>query len=294
MQHSAGPSLNARSITFIGAGRLAVGLGRLWHQQQVLAIGDVLGRSRAAGMRAVAAIGAGRAVDRFSDLRPARLFLIATPDRAVVSATQQLLGTGVVDSNSIVFHCSGAESSQLLDEARSRGAAVASAHPLTSFSGQPLSAKEFAGVFCAIEGDPAATAEIAGIFSAIGARLIKVTADQKILYHAAAVFGSNYLVTLLQVALDAFALADIEPAVGLAMLEPLVRQTVGNVFLREPRAALTGPIARGDLDLVRRQYLCLGAANPSIAAIYRLLGERTAQLAGCKDPFAQESSPRGG
>lgn len=282
-----------RSVTFIGAGRLATSLGRLWHQGHVLTIGDVLGQSRAASLRAVAAIGAGRAVDDFADLRPADLFLIATPDRAVISATNELLGTGVVDSNSIVFHCSGAESSRLLDAARSRGAAVASAHPLTSFSGRPLSAKEFAGVFCAIEGDPAAAAALAGIFSAIGARIINVTAEQKFLYHAAAVFGSNYLVTLLQVALDGFALAGIESTIGLAMLEPLVRQTVDNVFLREPRAALTGPIARGDLELVRRQYRSLEEANPSIAEIYRILGKRTAQLAGSVDPFAQDSSSGG-
>jgi predicted short-subunit dehydrogenase-like oxidoreductase (DUF2520 family) len=279
-----------QSITFIGAGRLATSLGRLWHQQGVLTIGDVFGRSRAASMRAVAAIGTGHAVDDFADLKAADLFLIATPDRAVVSATKELLETGLVDSNTIVFHCSGAESSRLLDAARSRGAAVASAHPLTSFSGRLLSAKEFAGVFCAIEGDAAATAAIARIFSAIGARLINITAEQKFLYHAAAVLGSNYLVTLIQVALDGFALAGIESAVGLAMLEPLVRQTVDNVFLREPRAALTGPIARGDLELVRRQYRSLEVASPSIAAIYRILGKRTAQLAGIIDPFAQDSS----
>jgi predicted short-subunit dehydrogenase-like oxidoreductase (DUF2520 family) len=279
-----------QTITFIGAGRLAMSLGRLWHQGHVLTIGDVFGRSRTASTRAVAAIGAGHAVDNFADLGAADLFLIATPDRAVVSATEQLLGTGVVNSNSVVFHCSGAESSHLLDAARSRGAAVASAHPLTSFSDQLLSAGAFAGVFCAIEGDPAATAGIAEIFSAIGARPINITAEQKILYHAAAVFGSNYLVTLLQLALDGFALAGIEAAVGLAMLEPLVRQTVDNVFLREPRAALTGPIARGDLELVRRQYLSLEAANPSIAAIYRILGERTAQLAGCVNPFAPDQA----
>lgn len=274
------------SITIIGAGRLAMSLGRLWHQGHVLRIGDVLSRSRAASERAVAAIGAGRAVADFAELGAADLFLIATPDRAVVSAAEQLVSTGIVDSNCIVFHCSGAESTGLLAAARSRGAAVASAHPLTSFAARLVTAEQFAGVFCAIEGDPSASASMHRIFAAIGAEPFHLTAEQKILYHAAAIFGSNYPVTLIQLALDTLALVGIDADRGLTMIEPLVRQTIDNVFLMKPRAALTGPIARGDAELVRRQHLALEAANSDIAAIYRILAGRTARLAERVDPFA--------
>jgi len=274
-----------KTITFIGAGRLAVSLARLWHQGGVLKIRDIMGSSVAAGERAVAAVGAGRAVQEYSELAAADFFLVATPDRAVTTATLHLASTGILDSTKVVFHCSGAESSDLLAAARSCGASVGSAHPLTSFAGPPLSAESFAGVFCGIEGDPDAAVALRDIFLAIGGRPVILTPERKILYHAAAVFGSNYLVTLLETAMDAFALAGIESQVGLAMIEPLVRRTVENVFLTNPRAALTGPIARGDEELVRRQYRALYAANPSLAAMYRLLGARTALLAGRDDPF---------
>jgi predicted short-subunit dehydrogenase-like oxidoreductase (DUF2520 family) len=275
-----------KTITLIGAGRLATSLGHLWQHAHVLGIRDVLGRSAAASERAVAAIGAGRAVNDYAMLGPADLFLIATPDGAIARATDELLATGLIDAGSVVFHCSGAESSGLLSAARDRGAAVASAHPLTSFTGI-VPPGRFAGVVCAIEGDLGATRVVSDLFSAIGGRPITLETAQKILYHAAAVFGSNYLVTLVQVALDTLGLAGIEPAVGLAMLAPLLRQTVDGVCAHGPHAALTGPIARGDAALVVRQYAALEAADAPIAALYRTLARRTAILADRADPLAE-------
>lgn len=125
-------------MTIIGGGRLAASLGRLWSSGGILSVRDVLCRSLSDSSRAVSLIGAGRAVTKFEDLRRADLFLISTPDGAIASAAGQLIAAGFVDESSVLFHCSGAESSELLAPARRVGAAIASAHPLMTFSTQPI------------------------------------------------------------------------------------------------------------------------------------------------------------
>jgi predicted short-subunit dehydrogenase-like oxidoreductase (DUF2520 family) len=275
----------APRITIIGGGRLACGLGRLWHQTGAFAIHDVLSRSLDDARRAVGAIGAGRAVDRYADLRTADVFLISTPDRAIAGATASLVAGGHVDGASVVFHCSGAESASVLEAARQRGAAVGSAHPVMTFSGQPLSLGQFAGTHVAIEAEPRAGAVLEAAFLAIGARPIRVSAENKLLYHAAATFCSSYLVTLVQIAIDIHGHAGIAAPDSSAMLAPLIHRSVDNALRSGARAAITGPLARGDADLVQRQFAALGGVDPQIAGLYASLAAFTARVVGVANPL---------
>ncbi|MGA2548548.1 MAG: Rossmann-like and DUF2520 domain-containing protein [Burkholderiaceae bacterium] len=274
-----------RSISIIGAGRLGGSLGRLWHETGSLEIFDVLGRTEDAGAAGVAKIGAGRAITRFADLRRVDLFCISTPDAAISAVESELAGSGVLDASCTVFHCSGAESSLLLRESKTAGAAVASVHPVMSFSHSPVAADRFVGVVCAMEGEARALPILEEVFGALGGRTIRLDPDRKLLYHAAAVFGSNYLTTLVQLALETYRLAGIESDLALEMLAPLVSQTVENVLQAGPKAALTGPIARNDASLVRREYAALAAVDEELARLYRGLARPTARLAGRIDPL---------
>jgi predicted short-subunit dehydrogenase-like oxidoreductase (DUF2520 family) len=97
--------------------------------------------------------------------------------------------------------------------------------------------------------------------------------------------GSNYLVTLLARALEVYDLAGIDRALGLVMLGPLARQTLENLLQHGPQAALSGPIVRGDAELVQRQYAALQSADPQLASLYRAFAAETARLAGRPDPL---------
>jgi len=66
---------------------------------------------------------------------------------------------------------------------------------------------------------------------------------------------------------------------ALRMMEPLVRETIDNVFRLGAVDALTGPIARGDGAVVTRQVDALTAWDPGVAAIYRQLGLIAIELA---------------
>ena len=66
---------------------------------------------------------------------------------------------------------------------------------------------------------------------------------------------------------------------ALRLMEPLVRETVDNVFRLGPVDALSGPIARGDVKTVVRQYRAMKMWNRRRGALYKLLGKLTSEIA---------------
>ena len=184
-----------------------------------------------------------------------------------------------MSASSIVFHCSGALPSSILDSASQRGAAIASIHPIRSFAVPEKVVADFAGTYCGVEGDQTALDVLNPLFNTIGAQTVSIQGDAKVLYHAAAVFASNYLVTLLDTAVQAYGKAGIPQDVALKMMAPLLRETTENVLQIGPEQALTGPIARNDIATVIKQYRSVNTWNRDYGKLYKQLGKLTAHLA---------------
>ncbi|MDB5854761.1 MAG: hypothetical protein JWR22_2802 [Herminiimonas sp.] len=272
-----------KTLTLIGAGNLGRTLARLWADSGAFHIQDVACRRVDSAKRAVAFIGVGRPCAGMAELASADVFLIAVPDDALVESARQLASSGLVTPNSIVFHCSGSRCASEMTSVVQTGAAVASIHPVRSFARPEEVLKSFPGTYCGTEGDVAALSVLKPAFESIGAVLVPIEARHKMLYHAAAVFASNYLVTVIDMAVQAYAAAGVPRDVALPMLAPLVRNAVENVFLTGsdggPEAALSGPIARGDMDTVGKQYRALRDWDIETATLYRQLARRTVRLA---------------
>lgn len=268
-----------KTLNIIGCGNVGQTLGRLWAANGIFDIQDVLNRSQQSGAAAVAFMQAGKAAAAYDELRAADATMIAVPDDQIAGCTDALARAGIVARDCVVFHCSGALPSSVLRAAATQGASVASVHPIRSFADPALAAKAFAGTFCGIEGDEAAVRLLSSSFTGIGARLVPVDADFKSVYHAAAVFASNYLVTLLDVALQAYAKSGIPDDVALELMEPLVRGTVDNVFRLGTTQALTGPIARGDMATAARKYQAVNAWDERHGMLYKQLAKLTTDIA---------------
>jgi predicted short-subunit dehydrogenase-like oxidoreductase (DUF2520 family) len=270
------------SLAVFGAGRLARTLARLWQERGIFEIRDVLSPTPGHAQEAVDFIGAGRAVQHVAQLRCADVYLLGTPDDRIVAGCAALADADLLKPDSIVFHCSGALRSAELTPALHAGAAVASVHPIRSFAVPEQVVQSFAGTWCGIEGDPRAVGLLEAAFCAIGAQPVAIDAEHKMLYHSAAVFASNYLVTLVDVGVQAYAKAGIPRESALRMLEPLVRKTVDDLFRIGPEQALQGPIARGDTATVRKQYRAVTAWDTRFGGLYRRLAILTADLAARK------------
>lgn len=274
--------MKTMTLNIIGAGSVGKTLARLWYANQTYAIQDVMNRSVDSAQRATIFIGSGRAVDRFDDLRPADICMIATPDDQIAECCRHLSDSGLLSAQSIVFHCSGALTSDVLQAAHACGAAVASIHPIRSFAAPERVANEFAGTFCGTEGDSRALDVLGAGFKAIGAQLVPILPELKIVYHAASVFACNYLTTLLDVARQSYVKAGVPSDTALKMMAPLVRETVDNIFRVGPAQALTGPIARGDVETVARQRDAVLAFDERYGRVYADFVELTTDLAKLK------------
>lgn len=278
-----------KSLNVIGAGRVGRTLAALWQEAGALRIQDVLAATGQGARSAVAFIGAGTAVAAIGEMRAADLWMLTTPDRAIGESAEKLAATGVLRDGDIVFHCSGAMAARALAAAGACGAFVASVHPLKSFADPRDAVRTFAGTHCAAEGDAAALEVLGPVFAGIGARVCTIDPQFKTAYHAASVLVCNYLTALLETGLRCYEKAGLERGTARDMMEPLVRETLDNVFRRGTAAALTGPIARGDAEVVARQLEALADWDARVAEIYRSLGSVAVQLAraqGEADPQA--------
>lgn len=265
-------------LNIIGAGKVGRVLGRLLAAGGAVTVQDVLTRSGASARDAVGFMGAGRAVERLAEMRPADAWMLAVSDDQIGPVCAQLAAS-VPLVGAVVFHCSGAKSSAELAAASGAGAAAASVHPVRSFADPEQVARHFSGTFCGIEGDARALALLGAPLAAIGARAVPIDAAAKTVYHAASVFASNYLVTVLDAALRAYQAAGIPDSVARELAAPLAAETLENVFRLGPEAALTGPIARGDTGTVARQQAALDAWSGEAGDLYRALALATTSLA---------------
>lgn len=277
------------SLNIIGPGRVGRTLGALLQRAGLCAVQDVLSAEIATAESAVAFIGAGRAVRVLRDMRAANLWLLTPPDAAIASVATALAATGQVRPGDVVFHCSGSQASSLLVPLSAAGAWIASVHPLKSFA-DPLAAEQtFKGTYCAAEGDAPALAVLTPLFEQLGARIASIDPAGKTLYHAASVLVCNDLTALMEAGLRAYEQAGIERHTAQAMMEPLVRETLGNVFALGTMRALTGPVARGDADVLARQLAALQALDPRIADAYRALNRIALDLARAQGGASTEA-----
>jgi predicted short-subunit dehydrogenase-like oxidoreductase (DUF2520 family) len=192
--------------------------------------------------------------------RGADLLLIATPDAAVaeVAAAVEPVETAVV------AHLAGSLGLDALAPHVRR----ASVHPLVSI---PTGETDVRGAWFAVAGDSIADR----VVTDLGGRRVMVDDEHRAAYHAAACIASNHLVALLGQVERVGASA----GVPLDAFVALARQTVENVAAVGARAALTGPVRRGDWPTVERHRAAIAdderrAYDVMVEQAERLVGSR--------------------
>lgn len=270
------------NLSIIGAGKLGRTFAYMWHQHGVFQVQQILNRSLASATSAVTMIGAGCAIDELSDLDNSQILMLAVPDDKIAAICLQLAETSKIAPGTIVFHCSGAKASTELQCLADMGAFIASLHPVRSFAEPSVVADSFTGTICSVEGDERALATLVPALEAIAAQVVRINAEHKLLYHAGSVFASNYLVSLMDIAMRSYQAAGISPEIAQAMAEPLARHTLETIFKQGCVKALTGPIARGDRQTVETQMEHVKQWNADAGALYQAFIAPTQGLADKK------------
>jgi predicted short-subunit dehydrogenase-like oxidoreductase (DUF2520 family) len=263
----------------LGCGRVGSTLGYLWHAQGVFQIQDIHNNSAASADRAVQFMGAGRSVQQLGEMRPADIWMVAVPDGHITSVAEQLAQHLEGAKSTIVFHCSGALSSEVMASLRAQACELASAHCILSFSAPSSAVTQFAGTPCALEGDVLATQTLQTAFEDIGANCFDLAAKDKVLYHAAAVFATNFLPVLQVVAADLWQSTGMPKKLISPLNASLLQKAVQNIAAQGAAKALTGPAARGDMELVALQGEAVTGWNADAGAAYSALSQLASQIA---------------
>lgn len=266
------------NIGFIGAGTvgtaLALTLARRGYRVVAVASRTLASAERLASqVEGCQALPTPQAVAQAADL-----VFITTPDGAIGAVAAQLHWR----PSQMAVHCSGADSLDVLEPARAQGALAGAFHPLQSFANPAQALENLPGSFFALEGEEPLLGALKDMAGALGGRYVLLKPGDKVLYHAAAVFVSNYTVALMRMATDLWQTFGVPPEEAAVALLPLLQGTVNNIARLGLPHCLTGPIARGDMGTIQKHLSSLASAAPSLIPAYRELGLQTIPVALAK------------
>ena len=258
------------TLAIVGAGRVARALGRRlrelgWN------IGAVVARNEPSARSAVRFIGAGTPQAGLSRrILASTVILIATPDAAIEEVAKELARIGAEElQGHVVLHTSGALDASVLHAVRDCGASTASMHPLQTFNGvavPPLEGRVFA-----IEGDAVAVRTARKIARALGGAPMPVDAQKKPLYHAAGALAAGHTLVVVEAAVQLLMSLGIKRTEAVRALLPMTRQVLQNYERLGPRAAWTGPLARGDYEVVAKHLNVLQGFSREHGEAYEAL-----------------------
>lgn len=207
----------------------------------------------------------------------ATVVLVTVRDAELDGVMRELL-SAPLGGRTVVLHASGNAEPPALDLLRAHGHAAGTFHPLLPLTDPPRATKQLHHAWIGIDGDEGARAVSRDLAERIGARVLEIPAGEKARYHAAAVIASNFPVVLLAMATRLLTLAGIPETSARGALSTLLSAAAENLRVLAPAKALTGPVARADVETVRAHLAAL-ADVPEILELYRGLSREALALA---------------
>jgi predicted short-subunit dehydrogenase-like oxidoreductase (DUF2520 family) len=273
-------------IGIVGAGAVGTALGAALHRAgwPVVAVAS---RDAARRERFRSLVPGARAfAEAPAILDEVELVILAVPDDAIERLTGELRLYG----GQALVHTSGVLGAEVLEPARAADTQLGAFHPLIAFADTERAVQAFRGATVAVEGDDQLVAHLADMAEALGATAVRLAPGSKAAYHAAAVLAAGGFVALLDAIAELGGAAGLDEAGSLAVYGGLIEQTLGNARALGIRAALTGPMTRGDTGTLARHLDALGRLAPAVLPLYRAAAEREIALAESRGSLAPEAA----
>lgn len=271
--------MNGRSsFAIIGAGKVGSALGSLLKERGYEPIA-VYSRSQNSAQKLAEQLGTRVCHHPAEAAERAKLVFITTTDREIGSIAALIARRGSKRTGQIFIHTSGALSSAVMQPVRTQGALAISIHPLQSFASLESAKENLPGSCFSLEGDEQAMPQAIELVNDLQGRHFIIKAEDKPLYHAAAVVASNYLVSLIHLSSSIYQQFGLNEEQAMDALFPLIQGTLNNIARSGPNKALTGPVARGDGTTLKGHMKALQKMDWRTREAYRSLGLYTVGIA---------------
>jgi predicted short-subunit dehydrogenase-like oxidoreductase (DUF2520 family) len=274
------------STGIVGAGAVGTALGLALHRVgwpvHAVASRDPARRARFAdlvdGVRAFA--------EAQALIEEVELVVVAIPDDAIGPLAAEIR----LYSGQAIFHTSGVLGAEVLAPAMAAGTQIGSFHPLVAFADTERAIAALHGATVAVEGDDDLAALLADMADRLGAHAVRLRPGTKAAYHAGAVLAAGGFVALLDAIAELGAVAGLDESGSLDVYGPLIEGTLGNARALGIRAALTGPMTRGDIGTLATHLEVLAVHAPDVLELYVAAARREIELATARRALAPETA----
>lgn len=209
------------------------------------------------------------------------IIFITVPDSQIKNTAIQISQTVEADGlkSKCFFHMSGAlTSDELVD--LGTGIYTGSLHPIQTFAGSVNDPNIFEGIYFGFEGCSDAYLAAKCLVDSLSGKIINIQKAYKPIYHACACIISNYTVTLSYTVEKLLRVMNVEDQIGINAFLPLLKGTVANIEKFGSMMSLTGPISRGDLNVIKDHIEALNKKSGCLEnELYRVMALATADLA---------------
>jgi predicted short-subunit dehydrogenase-like oxidoreductase (DUF2520 family) len=281
-------------VSLVGAGALGTAIAK-----RLSSIGyrfiSIVNRTLSDAQALAESLGISEYSDTLDAISPnTNLLFLAVSDSALGRVAETLSTLRLPFHRLTVVQCSGALTTDVLRPLSQKGALTLSLHPFQTFP-KGLSTSDAESLFKCFFG--LQSDELEGIDIGkklahdLGGKVMIVPKEAKTLYHIAGVMASNYLVTLASLSSEVFATLGLSPKDVAKIIEPIMRQTLNNIATAPTIAdALTGPIERGDAQVIARHLRELSEQVPHLLPIYAAFAVETVRVAIHKGSISQSDA----
>lgn len=234
-----------------------------------------------------------KAVDFIGDGIPSNIEEIGNCDVLLIGVNDDIIRSNflkvknALEGVKAVGHFSGAYPSSIFRECDDMKIGRFSIHPNASFANQDIW-KQMKDVYFVVDGNEQGKEIIRELFKSLDIKFSEISERNKIFYHIGAVFASNFVVGIQEVSNELYSMAGLDPEISRMISLYLSRQALENVENFGIRGALTGPVVRGDYQLVEAEKMALMDLDPDLGILYgkfaQILRERVMKSEHLEDP----------
>ncbi|HVN49036.1 MAG TPA: DUF2520 domain-containing protein [Bacteroidota bacterium] len=268
------------AVSIVGAGSVGTSLALLLHKSHYPFV-SVISRKKTSAKKLALLVHCMNYSCDVADIHlSTRIVILTVSDSSLAEVAKQIAQRSKLDFKSLyVCHTSGSLTSDVLKPLQEKGAMVFSMHPIQTFPSilkNKEQQKRMRGIWYGIEGNSSTLRFAKMLVRSLDGNAVVIPKEEKILYHIGCVLASNYIVTLLGSVEQLFRNA---LPVTLKQMQPLIQASIDNTMNVGASRALTGPIARGDVELIHEHLSALKKIDNKILKIYRVLGKQAIDLA---------------